>query len=89
MPRSVGLDENVLDVRRSNICSWLVVKIPDLPDLESRASRHVGAVSLEQTDAAHALIEVMAADADMIAAHPGLRHDEDPAHGSKCSTGTP
>jgi hypothetical protein len=38
--------------------------------------------------AAHLLVEVVAADADAIASHSGLRHDQHAAHGIKCSIGT-
>jgi hypothetical protein len=66
-------------------------------DVANGASLAVGAehvttvaveVGLHQADVAHALIEVMATDTDMIAAHSGLRHHEDMAHGCKFSTGT-
>jgi len=73
---------------RLNLPGWLVVEFPDLPDLESRVGRHVGAIQLLKAHAPQFLVEIVATDADAIATHPGLRHDEHSFHGAKCSTDT-
>jgi hypothetical protein len=68
----MGIYVDVLHMRLMNVRGWLVVELPDLPDLESRVGWHIGAIWAQQTQTVHSLVEVMATNADMIAMHAGL-----------------
>lgn len=87
VPRFAGINEDVLHMRRLNVRGWLVIELSDLPDLKSRAGQHVGAIRLRKAQTTHSLVEIVATDADVIATHPCLRHDEHSFHGAKCSIG--
>jgi len=81
------LSENVLEMRRGRVCPIDVVHLPDIPHFQAGVLSDAAPIVSKEPQAAE-VGEIVRADADVALLHPGLRNDEDSAHGSRCSSGT-
>src|SRR5947209_1537950 len=82
-------DEDVLHMRRTRAHLGAIPDAPQAAHGEGHIRRPVIAEFIEEAHTPETIVEIVAANAEVIVLHARAGHDHDPAHGVRWVTGTP